>query len=372
MNQSMDYSIMTYRREQLEKEMEEIRNIVSGREESFLAEIRDDEGKCDPEKLENFIDRILESYQEYVEYEDMYLPEEQTRRLEGDIRRLLHHFLYLSILGPICYVDYNNFGLTTYSSPVTYQDILSLAGRLEYHDSLQALYEAEAYYDTYALDACLEPSLFDQVNGFYYDLSGGTRITETYELPREEWDPEDQWGSGALTEMEESTGEGTGTVEESPAQMDDSTPGEAGIAAQSDIPGKGISDLEYEDLCRSMGEMNDMDQLYDSKMEESKTTYQRWKETLPDAAEYCRIYLELRKLYTNHTIEDRDAEGARGLAWFARNLDTEVTNMIDAYLFRNQISPYSLGQSYGLVAARMKNTSQHLRAELARARRMKA
>ena len=149
---------------------------------------------------------------------------------------------------------------------------------------------------------------------------------------------------------------------------------DSGSPSEAETSGTGVSQEEYEDLTRSMQELEDMDQLYDDTTRESEESYRRWKESLPDAAEYCRIYLEFRKLYVpdERKSEEPVDEGARGLAWFRRNLLSELTKMIDAYLFRNQISPYSLGRSYGLVASRMKNTSAHLRAELARARRMEA
>ena len=530
-----DINIMSYRRQQLEKELDLIRNVVSGRDENFLQVISDEKGKVDSERLETLIDRIIESYKFYLEDEDRYKPDEEKRVIDEEVRQLLHHFLYLAILAPGLYIDYFFITAEYYSISSTYGDIIKSGEGLKYYKSLEDLYWDEAYFAHYCDGEMLDPSFTEMLNNIYSRFSK-KRIEDTYKLSHEEWDPNNVWvnenyladnDTAESATAEDKKGENDtaesetaedkkGDKDTSESEAAEDKKGDKDIAesgkAENDInesgkagrtetevgtfdytlitPSKimtveeakalGYYDDEYESeegneyeeaielppktLEDYQREEEEFLERANAIFEESEETFHKWRAILPDEEEFCRIYLEFRDMYfpdadtgetagdavkdfssedtaeviagnieveenvgdkvevkpVDETVGDTNEDIGKDISieetardtteeigkdisiketaevitrddakdkaveeapetsredkdwfrWFAMNLNKEIGNMIDSYLFRYNISPYSLGRSYGLVSDRIKNTSVHLRAELARARRL--
>ncbi len=192
MNLREDINVMSYRRDQLEKELDLIRNAVSGRGESFLPGISDENGRVDPAKLEDMINRIIESYKFYLEDEDEFKPNKEKRVIDEAVRQLLHHFLYLVILAPGIYMDYFFVTAEYYSISSTYGDIIKSGEGLQYYKSLKELYWDEAYFEYYGGEEMLNPGFTEMLNIIYSRFSE-KRIEDTYKLSHEAWDPNNVW-----------------------------------------------------------------------------------------------------------------------------------------------------------------------------------
>ena len=407
-----DFNVLDYRKAQLEKELDGIRNAVNGRGLSFRESILGEGTRVDAGKLETLIDQMIESYKHYREYEDQYTPEEFQQKIEGDKERLLHHFLYLAILAPrLQIIPGIDMAEIDYEIPEKYRDILQAGDSLPYYDDKIAFYYKEMttlneMWDTYWFNyGPSSISLMDCLNYVCYDEKKGHAIYQTYDMRPEEWDPdnicrlrdeEEELYEIPSTEEEElyensSTEEDTGVDENDHVVIGGSDSMEEAVeTGESDLTEDDKQSIKQaiirEDVMSVINTKDERDpddtaeydedealalaqydyERYIQEEEERKEiltkegeAYRAWKDTIPDQDALWEIYMEFRGLYMNKDIGD-----------FARNLGKHIEELIDAYLYESDLSPYSLGKSYGLVADRIENTVAHLNHELQRARKL--
>ena len=393
-----DFYTLNYRRNQLETELDKIREAVSGREESFLPRITDEEGKRDPEKVETLIRAMIDNYNEYQKtWGSMH--GENLQPVEGEARKLFHHILYLAIFGPGAESFQDSYSFCTniiINKSEKYSDILKNVKNLEFFKDKAEMYWAEAYYAEYYYNE--NPTWTDFLN-YVFSWITKKAITETYTLSPEEWDPNNTWGLWETSpEKEETTGEET-TGEES--AVSDNSESEASAETKTsdssasemkevmvkiggmDVPMKvhvmTEEEQAYEEYLDqlAMPEEEDTDPIppmtqeeYDQmeretaerireENEEAERFYQSWLGTLPDAEGFCALYLEFRELMVKPELLQH-----------VKNAAKEIEMLLDAWLFNTGESPYALGDSYGLVSARLQNATTHLKKELMRARRL--
>lgn len=420
---SKDFYTLNYRRNQLENELDKIREIVSGREASFLPRITDGEGKRDLKMVESLIDSMIDNYNEYrKEWGSAHGGNQEP--VEGEARRFFHHLLYLGILGPggesfqDTYTYFSNFIIRKSEK---YSDILKNAKRLEYFRDRGEMYRAEAYFNEYYYEE--NTGWTNILNDVFWEIMG-YGIKETYTLSPEEWDPNNMWERWRPSVKAEESGEGpaeessgeenTGAEEscEGNTGADNSaeeSSGEENSGAEGSAEGENSGEgggsresaenyifkvwsniksrpmTEEEKAFEEFLEQNSIHDEYEyddqappptdydewlereeeekerirEENEEARRYFKSWLDTVPDAEAFCALYLEFRELMV--TPE---------LAQIAKNAAKEIEMLLDAWLYCTGESPYTLGNTYGLVANRIDNTVAHLRKEIDRARRL--
>ena len=385
---SVDFYTLNYRRNQLEQELDKIREAVSGREQSFLPRITDGEGKRDPEKIEELIEAMIDSYNKYQE---VWGAEhgENLKIAAGEVRDLFHHLLYLAIIGPggESYQDlYSYCSNIIFRKSEKYSDILKNVKRLEFFKDRAEMYDAEEYFKHYFYEGW--PSWTDFLNYAFYRIEERP-IIETYTLSPEEWDPNNRWGLWTSS-PEKKDSEDTENVASEEKTDDGSSDSESEMTTVELVPGVKVQMkvrqmteeewAEEEFIAQNSMEREEEDtseippmtqEEYDrweeetrerirDENEEAENYYQNWLETVPDTKAFCRVYLEFREMIVNPKLKDH-----------LKNAAKEIEMLLDAWLFNLGESPYALGDSYSLVSARLQNTTAHLMRELDRARRLK-
>ena len=401
-NKKPDFYTLNYRRNQLEMELDKIREAVSGREESFLPRITDKEGNRDLEKVEALIDAMIDNFNEYQETWGS-LHGENLQPVEGEARKLFHHILYLALLGPGGESFQDSYSYCTniiVKKSEKYSDILKNVKNLEFFKDKAEMYRAEAYYSEYYYEE--NPTWTDLLN-YVFSWISKKAINETYTLSPEEWDPNNTWGlREASPEKKETTGV---EAEEETAKEESSVSENSGSEAPAETKASDSSVFEMKEVMVKIGGievpmkvhvMTEEERAYEEYLdqlampeeedtdpippmtqeeyeqmeretverireenEEAERFYQSWLDTLPDAEAFCTLYLEFREMMVKPELLQH-----------IKNAAKEVEMLLDAWLFNTGESPYALGDSYGLVSARLQNATAHLKKELERARRL--
>jgi hypothetical protein len=83
--------------------------------------------------------------------------------------------------------------------------------------------------------------------------------------------------------------------------------------------------------------------------ETESETLEEWKASVPDPIKFCDIYIEFRNLFFDNALSS-----------FTKNWKDNVTNMIDAFLYKEGLSLYSLGDDYGMIAKHIHITAKKI------------
>ena len=372
-----------FRIKELDKSMELIKDTVLGRRESFLSYVTGEDEKLDSKKVDAFIDELISGFMDYYNRDSMTdkdIPDETALDFYRDV-------LYCAVVAPLASPGYAYD--VDYSVRKSFKDILSAVSdkgfvmqdkktfieneesdRLEEYCSMEFIYSLNDAYlyltgkrirDSYTAE---EKSYANEV---YYDIVGSE-----YEDPEE-------YGQEVNSPAPDSQEAGT-TDKDNNTDTDD-----AGTAAQeSEIDGKKIGmnikvitkdDPEYslydeddqeqsesEDEMEELPEFDPDDYYRQMEMEEQylrmqmelcEESRQRWKAHIGSCDLLPETYMRVRNgLFTVNM----------------KNMVEDITEMVDIFLYRHELSAVSFGKAYGLIAHRVDETVGYLESEIKRAR----
>lgn len=331
-----DVSNLSYRKEFLGEELNKIRDTVNGRGESYLPYITDENGRITDEKIEGLIYDLIDALKQYKNVRFS-----TGNSLAAETEELYRCFLYCTILGiawggNFCFETflYGEFGQAQ-----TFADIVNMAKDPETVsiDRRDTLYLREN--DAFASWYLLEGGFFGYADEVYYMITGHS-VYDTYS--DEEKARVDKYKSDVLEDIKQSApleqewleNMGFATMEEYDEFLEDK-------AEKEEIP-----DEELEELARQEQELE----------EKGNQRARELVDRMPDPDRYIRRYIRYRELYFE-----------RGHS----SLPQDIEDMVDVWLYEHGVSPFSMGDAYGLVSHRLKQFPNMLKAEIRKARKMK-
>ena len=409
--------LIGYREKELEESFEKMRDAIYGFHESFRPRLSDDDDRIIPEKLEEMLDQILSSYNEYL------VNECASEGLDDRTEELYRKFLYCAITGPSVksILPDISFYFSHIVEAKDYKDILELAKKSEHiNRELQIEHEVLVYreefpgYDIFDLmnegvriitGKGIAAFYNDEERPIYEELCKSLGYEEEYKEERSAadtgtdgetvTDTGKEEKSATETDGEESAGETAGAaevkaeeildiskwidspgikvVEADPSEFDPMMEYQPSLSLEElqelldnpDLP----SHLRYQyekdyELELNGGiytptleeyeeEARRQEEQMDEEYEESLLAEQSWAAKLPDKDAFVTNYIDFRRLF--YSIEHPD-------------FSQTVRKMISIYLYENEISPISFDNGYGLIDKHINHAIRRIRFEAQRRR----
>ncbi|MBR4513437.1 MAG: hypothetical protein IKO61_00920 [Lachnospiraceae bacterium] len=409
-----------YRTKSLDKSLEDIKDTVLGRKESFLPFVTGDDDKLDKDKVEAFLDELIGAFTEYHEktVSVKEFPGQETIDFYRDV-------LYCAIVAP--YVMPGYAFDTEYSVKTTFKEIIEAvkdsgfklkdrgtfigyeeSDRLSEYWDMEFIYSLnDAYY--YLTDKMIRDSYNAEekaiANEAYMDIVG-----QQFEEPDNVVDDEPivlppanntQNGNNAQPENEEAGKEKTEeSSEESNEELsEENTEGnteekvdteeikssEVWETSEIMLGGEKVKinvkvvtpdDPEYEEYETDKDDPYNNDDDDDDQPPqldyEEYLRQQEWEE------QYLKIQIELceetRKNWKEHIGScDRLPETYMRLreklfTVERANMEEDIIEMIDIFLYRHELSAMAFGKAYGLVEHRVDETAKLIDEEMKRVR----
>ncbi|SEQ98509.1 hypothetical protein SAMN02910369_02811 [Lachnospiraceae bacterium NE2001] len=345
----INYDVMLYRRNELEKNLDEIRATISGRTCQFRDYIETD-GKIDAKKTERFIQDIIKAYQEFLDNDEKF-ENDKTCVTKGKLKKLLHHYLYITIVGPKNEYEYTLNTFLPYcffnNKNKYFDDLLSLSNELITYKNLKDLYFDEQYYikEESGYEA---GSYIDYLNNLFQSVTEKT-ILETYKLPKEIWDE-----NNIIKLNNEDTVASENDVYNENSDRDifkDNILAPLADEESEELPLDNEDVIELPEPSPEYYEEQEKILLAEfAEVQETESeTLEEWKASVPDPIKFCDIYIEFRNLFFDNALSS-----------FTKNWKDNVTNMIDAFLYKEGLSLYSLGDDYGMIAKHIHITAKKI------------
>ena len=386
------------RKRDLEKSLEQIRDVMEGGSTNLHALIQNEDGVINPEKLDQMVEDLMESLAHYKEnFGEEPMPD--------TLREWYKSYLYCAILSPK-YI-YAHCMYWEYTTGKNFRDLSIYAKELMGYDSLQELIWTENHEWSSEIDVgedfifymndCLH-KLFQKEMKEYYTEEEKQALSEVE--PALEWSLEDRIDGYTIKEQivyeeeqerkqeellrqeENKRTEGLSETEEGKDAEELQKQIEIGIeivtaletrrirrqveSEEEENPGEVDLSKEERELYQYFdenGNPSDQPPYYDNtefleweeqqEIENCVYLINCWEKTIPDPERLLKEYLRFRELFFK-VDKSRFADDMR--------------HMVDAYLYENEISAYSLDDTYALVDKAVNGTVERLQREIRRAR----
>lgn len=115
---------MRYRRIVLKEKLRDIEQLVTGRSESYLPLIYDENGRVTKEKTERFIEEMLETLRRYVAFDE-------NRTLDEDTVKMYESFLYCALMSIHLERLPRDRSVTQWGLPSVFEDIIRIAEEVD-------------------------------------------------------------------------------------------------------------------------------------------------------------------------------------------------------------------------------------------------
>ncbi len=368
-----------YRLAVLHYKLQRIEDNVTGRGKSYLPGITDESGVINDEKLNGFINDMLESLDHYIEMRSNRAIDEKTR---GMYRR----FLYLAVKTLKDRPNMRCPSVEITECAKTFGDIIDAAENVDipdcrsYYDFLKILYDKYRGKRVYLPQLIgwaqeglkyLGLAIFEEA--FIENLPRNMRLQLYNEYIKENGTSDDDDHFYHLADDPKGYIDGYLKYQEEQAEQDD-TPPEVVDSMVEKLAEKYYKEQEEKapflnalkalDETQTYGEnevLKDLtlkeitDYEYEAAFNEQiDSTIPYWSgKIVVDHEAYFNNYIEFVKLYfgNDHSM-----------------LCEDITNMVDTYLFEHGISAFSYGDRYGLVSYQIEKAQKRISAEIERAK----
>ncbi|MBR1854614.1 MAG: hypothetical protein IJ794_15970 [Lachnospiraceae bacterium] len=368
------------RKQMLEAELEEIRRVMSGHSNDIYEQIMGEDDRIDAGKLDRMIGQMMEALAHYKECcGEEPLTEEQEQWYRS--------YLYLAITGPkYIYAHCTNW---IYYSDKFFADLYKLADghmdRKDLHDliwrerhtwsceddvdedflftmteALQSLTgkDIDAFYTEEEraafkdVEPALEWSVDDRIDSMdvMEQIEQEKRWAEETAAAGDGDDTEETAEDDAKTERE-TAAEYTGTMEKTP--VTESVVDTGNLAMEEDFEDGRMYEEEIYETPEWDTDM--METWFQMRMDEARESVERWMGRLPVENRFEEEYLHFRR---NLLVVDHS------------HLQSDMEHLVEAYLYEQGISAYSLDDTYGLVDKALEMTKAGLYREIGRARHL--
>jgi len=308
-----DARTVGYRRENLEKSLNEIRDKVIGRYESFRPLIDDDNGRADSRKINSFIRKLIGSH-----------PDAKT--FSGDKRKFLEKFLYCAVLAPSyrSIFHYENM-CEEYLISGSFMEIIRASKDYLFEvkeDEWQKLVEEEEYDNLYREYASGFRAYMNQI---YSILTNGST-----------WD---FYGEKEIQEASSVRSEVIGPSEVHLIHID----------VDEFVESDDVISLPPPDFDARRKEYEYYDEVCGNALKE-------YMDHLPKTNHLAKYYRELRE-----TVKGMDTS----------DLPSLIEVMVDNYLIENRIAPICFSKGYGLIDNGLTRAVKTVNDSIDRARKYK-
>lgn len=396
---------MRYRRFVVKDKLRNIEQIVTGRAESYLPFISDEDGRVTKEKTERFIAEMLNALRRYIKLDS-------RRTLSEDIIKMYESFLYCAVTGLTLERLPRDRDVTKFGLPSAFGDIVSLAGKVDIFGCESYNYYLESCYRGY-LAECKRRDETEKNSEFpvHYvicpyntqmdsDFFGGIKLAlQELGYPHFiECLPED-----TINKLKGGADKSAEKMEMAKAPVLEKNP-PVNYAVDEDVSDayEGIADERYFDEDYT-------DILEDYRYSEENQEYLRTAEednnileeieSLPENKTYAdsrflknqpheKIHqLEQRKAlnenpdvisqWTNKVLFDEETlfKNFYRFMWLyfdnpdRRYFVEDIENMVDTFLFENGISAFSLGDDFAMVNYFIDHMKMRIEGEIRRGKR---
>ena len=331
---------LQYRKNQIERKIEAIRDVLSGYHNSPYTRIEDENGRVDAGKLDEMIEGMTDSLCRYLENEGKKLP--GKKQLE-----FYKSFLYCAILSPVIEFDALCPFYGYYISK-NYGSLLFLAECEMDHESLKDLISYEQKTWTEPDDE--QCGLLYTARVAYEELSG-KNLKDSYS-PKEKKilkELEKEWNEG---EAVYERGPGITNAEEADENTDSYEEPEPLYPEDEYEVYEETPEEKYENYLR---EQEREQEEFEEYLREANELFEKWKAHIPDAERFMKEYLSFRSMYLSKSV-DRS------------RLKEDIKNMVDVYLYEQEITVYALDNNFSLVDRLMDGMANRVSREILRAR----
>ena len=332
-----------YRRKDMKKGLAEIEDEIAGRNESFRDKVTED-GRLVNRKIDVFISEMLGSYKAYREYE--YKPP-----LNKSQEELYRTFLYCAIVGYSWRSSLDDYG--GYYIPENYTDIRKMAELLQRYP-MKKRKDLEAWVSLQEDGYDIDPPATDDFWPFMEDIFSEfdpDEIRKRKEKEEKEKKEREKREKQAALSIK-------GTEKKKPVRIT-IQPDICDEADDLNPEDEESQRLKYEEDLEWYQQMPDtepFDPVMDHYMDYALPQYQKWKAQLPKRNLICDRYKKFKNLYFDDKSCDKSCIAA------------DITDMIDAYLYEQGISPFALEDSFGLVMEKLNRAGDMMKRTVKRAR----
>ena len=335
------------RKKDLNNRLSEIEDEIAGRNESFREKVTED-GRLVNKKIDAFISEMLGSYKAYREYGF----KEPLNRSQEDLYRT---FLYCAIVGYSWRSSLDDFG--GYYIPESYTDIRKMAELLQRYPMKKRkdLKEWISYQeDGYDIDPPATDDFWPFMEDILSDLDPEEirKRKEREEKEKKEEEKRKKEAAKAWAEREAKIAAG----EYKPLRITL----QPCVEEEQDPEDAEAQRLQYEEDLNWYEQMPDTDPysdpITDHYLEYALPQYNSWKAQLPKRNLICERYKKFKDLYFDDKNCDKNC------------IAKDITEMIDAYLYLQGISPFGLDDSFGLVMDKLDKAGDMMKLTVKRAR----
>lgn len=303
------------RKRMLEKQLDEMKNRISGRSSSFYTYITDRSGRISERKLAQFINELLDGPQKYGRGYTLF-----DLKRSSELRELCECFLYCAIQGIAVYNEGEKYAErpACFFSDITDISLHKNNLLLMDENTLHSYEFTSGEYDVQR-GACIyygefnEGGFFRNADMAYYILTG-KHIVKTF--------PDDEFKQRCHTrELEIAKEQGYNTYEEYLNAME---------IAEDELEKMDLNELPDDIECVCIDEDDGLIELQKSKNEE-------WKKTVASPEKFAEKYLRFRKLFFAQTM-------------FVRyRLFEEIELMVDVFLYEHNLSSFSEEDAFAMI-----------------------
>ena len=326
-----DKLLLSYRRETLDRKLENIKNTLNGRNSSFLPFITNENGKARAEKLDAFVDELL-------------APLASTNK--DRLTDLYRSFFYCALTGYADYDEkYDPAGFMAACLPQmlverlseSFADIAALASACRNIGSIGKLRELE--YEAGTGDLYPDEE-YEQLGRFWlmadrmYFLITGKDITDT--LSDDEAGAHEEAHEPDYELMDDGT-EWLPETDDISEDGEDNTDGENDNSWLEDEADREAEEA-VEDYRAAMGydSVYSWEEWKKTVSDAAKESFERRYDHLPDRDKYVGMYLRFRELIFTSGVT-------------AEEMNADIGELIDIFLYRHRLSAFSHGDDYGLI-----------------------
>ncbi len=383
-----------FRLKELDRSLKSIRDTVLGRRESFLPFVTDKEGRLDKDRVEAFLDELIcgmkDYHTRYAAHKDM--PDEDTISFYRDV-------LYCAIVAPVVSPAYALD--TDYSLRDTFAELVFAVGdkafsmkdhksfiEAEEADRLSEYWDMDFIYDLndayiYLTGRTVRDSYSEEekayANEVYLDIVGvefeepdNVSDEAPIVLPPVKTGPDedtkdvavDDAGKAANKAADDGNNDEYAEIEiggskvKIKARVITPDDPEYSLYADEEDYNTDNSDSFEEDILGDdpeyyLEQMEREEQYMQMQMELSEETRKAWKDHIGNCELLPDTYMRIRSRLFNVN---------------RKNMEEDISEMVDIFLYRHELSAIALGKAYGLIAHRVDETVNLLETEIKRAR----
>ena len=345
-----------FRKNELEKEFNRIREVMLGRTESVYPFIQSEDGNFDNDRIDEVINGMLSSLDRYIEISG-------DKKLNKTQREWYKAFLYCVLISPDVHTEWI---LPEYGHSRKFRDIISFSDFSGFDYPIQDLNEF-IWYENHTWKMP-EDERFDIL--FYachaYCYLKDIEISDIYNrkemeiyntlLPTFEWGWGDRIGgldilkTMEIREEEEKAASATGKNEKPKRIVS-----EEYITEPEDESPEYESEMEgwEEDPEYTLQRWEEEDEEFNRRAEIAAKTMEDWRARVADPDRFETEYKNLRKLFFK-------AELGR--------MKNDMEHLVDTYLYEHGLSAYSIDDNYGLVQRAVNGCRSTIETAIKRAR----